>query len=113
MSDAHDDFYSGYRYTVVLRAERDLALKQRDYNAEVIAQRNEMGSRDFHAIERLVADRDAMTASRDKAMRMFKAALAGQDRWVPCMDHRDKVDYRVSGCPQCQIEKAATKENVK
>jgi len=60
-------------------------------------------------IERLTADLAAMTASRDKAMRMFKAALAGQDRWAPCMDHRDKVDYRVSGCPQCQIEKAIAK----
>jgi len=50
-----------------------------------------------------------MTKERDKAVRMFKAAVTGQDsqdRWLPCIEHRFKVDYRASGCPQCQIEKA-------
>jgi len=57
----------------------------------------------------LRADLAAMTKERDKAVRMFKAAVTGQDsqdRWLPCIEHRFKVDYRVSGCPQCQIEKA-------
>jgi len=61
------------------------------------------------------ADLAAMTVERDKAVRMFKAAIAGQDsqdRWLPCIEHRFKVDYRVSGCPQCQIEKAIARAEV-
>ena len=27
------------------------------------------------------------------------------DRYIPCPDHRDKVDYSKTGCPQCEIER--------
>ena len=62
-------------------------------------------------IATLERERDDLKAQvATAAARGASVAAAGHERYLPCPDHRDKVDYRQasdghSGCPQCQIER--------
>lgn len=74
------------------------------------ASRQEIGDK-RESIATLERERDDLKAQvATAAARGASVAAAGHERYLPCPDHRDKVDYRQasdghSGCPQCQIER--------
>lgn len=47
----------------------------------------------------------SLAAQRDRWKAMFELSQRTKDRWAPCPDHRDKVDFSKDGCPVCRIER--------
>jgi hypothetical protein len=49
----------------------------------------------------------ALKTENDRLRAELTIRKSGTERWLPCPDHRDKVDY-ANNCPQCQIEHLQT-----